>query len=349
MTATVQSSRRSTYSSGLDFSKGQARYSSFYRDGNCEEIKRRKQQANVMVDQFYDLVTEFYEYGWGESFHFAPRHVNESLDASLLRHEHYMALRLGLKEGTRVLDLGCGVGGPLRNIAHFTGAHITGITINQSQVEKANVMIDKEGLSETCSVIQGDFTLDILSQVREAQGDHLKPFDVAFSIESICHAGDKLQCLKHVYDSLKPGAYFAACEWTTTPRYNPEDPKHFNCVRRIEQGDALPELSTQQEVLDAFRKAGFEVIESKDLALSSHVGWETPLSGRDGWMSAFRASKVGRRVTHLFCVVAEAASLAPRGIVNVHEMLCSAADAVVEGAQLGIFTPMFFTLARKPE
>lgn len=25
------------------------------------------------VNKYYDLVTSFYEYGWGESFHFAPR------------------------------------------------------------------------------------------------------------------------------------------------------------------------------------------------------------------------------------------------------------------------------------
>lgn len=33
-----------------------------------------------------------------------------------------------------VLDVGCGVGGPAREIAKFTGAHITGITINEYQV-----------------------------------------------------------------------------------------------------------------------------------------------------------------------------------------------------------------------
>lgn len=25
------------------------------------------------VNKYYDLVTSFYEFGWGESFHFAPR------------------------------------------------------------------------------------------------------------------------------------------------------------------------------------------------------------------------------------------------------------------------------------
>ena len=29
--------------------------------------------------RYYDLVTDFYEYGWGPSFHFAPRRTGESL------------------------------------------------------------------------------------------------------------------------------------------------------------------------------------------------------------------------------------------------------------------------------
>ena len=50
------------------------------------------------------------------------------------RHEYYLAGRLGLKKGSKVLDWGCGIGGPYRNIARFTGADITGITINEYQV-----------------------------------------------------------------------------------------------------------------------------------------------------------------------------------------------------------------------
>lgn len=41
---------------------------------------------------------------------------------------------IGIKEGMKVLDAGCGVGGPARNIAAYTKAKITGITINEYQV-----------------------------------------------------------------------------------------------------------------------------------------------------------------------------------------------------------------------
>ncbi len=33
----------------------------------------------------------------------------------------YVALRLGLRPGMKVMDVGCGVGGPMREIARFSG------------------------------------------------------------------------------------------------------------------------------------------------------------------------------------------------------------------------------------
>ena len=81
---------------------------------------KRKEKYGLMVTNFYNLVTDFYEYGWGESFHFAPRFPKETYDQSIARHEFYIALRLGMKPGMKVLDVGCGVGGPARAIARFS-------------------------------------------------------------------------------------------------------------------------------------------------------------------------------------------------------------------------------------
>lgn len=41
---------------------------------------------------------------------------------------------LELKPGQKVLDVGCGVGGPMRAVAQYSRAHVTGITINDYQV-----------------------------------------------------------------------------------------------------------------------------------------------------------------------------------------------------------------------
>jgi len=100
-----------------------------------ESIDHRREQYQTMITNFYDLVTDFYEYGWGQSFHFGPRWKGEGFMESIKRAEYHLCSRLGLKPGMRALDVGCGVGGPMRNMAIFSGAHIDGITINQYQVK----------------------------------------------------------------------------------------------------------------------------------------------------------------------------------------------------------------------
>jgi len=44
----------------------------------------------------------------------------------------------------------------------------------------------------------------------------------------------------------------------------------------------------------------------------------------------------------------ELARIAPKGSAAVSSFLNAAAEAIVRGGETGIFTPMFYVLARKP-
>jgi sterol 24-C-methyltransferase len=77
-----------------------------------------------MINHFYNLVTDFYEWGWCQSFHFAPRFHNETFFESIKRAQQ-LCWRVGLVRG---MNVGCGVGGPMRNMAVFTEANIEGIS-----------------------------------------------------------------------------------------------------------------------------------------------------------------------------------------------------------------------------
>ena len=64
-----------------------------------------------LVSRFYDVVTRFYEFGWGTTFRFSPRRPGESLRRSQQRHDEAIGELLRLKPGMHVADIGCGVGG----------------------------------------------------------------------------------------------------------------------------------------------------------------------------------------------------------------------------------------------
>lgn len=54
----------------------------------------RNLSVQTLVNAYYDLATLFYEWGWGQSFHFANRHKDETFAQSIKRHEYYLASRL---------------------------------------------------------------------------------------------------------------------------------------------------------------------------------------------------------------------------------------------------------------
>jgi sterol 24-C-methyltransferase len=62
----------------------------------------------------------------------------------------------------------------------------------------------------------------------------------------------------------------------------------------------------------------------------------------------FRTTKVGRYATHYLVKTLERFGVAPKGSLEVASMLERAADGLVAGGKMGLFTPLFFFLVRKP-
>lgn len=64
---------------------------------------------------------------------------------------------MNIRPGMRVLDVGCGVGGPAREIARFTDARITGVNNNDFQLAKARKYTQEEKLDHLVDFRKGDF------------------------------------------------------------------------------------------------------------------------------------------------------------------------------------------------
>ena len=300
----------------------------------------RREQYRSLVNHYYDLVTDFYEFGWGQSFHFAPRRRGESFKASMLRHQHYLAERLSLKPGMQVLDVGCGVGGPMGNLARHSGAGFVGINNNAYQIERAKLHTrDVEAL---CRFIHADY-------MRITEDDDR--YDAAFAIESMPHAPDKTAAFGEILRVLRPGACFAGYEWCLTDDFEAGNAEHLRIKNDIMVGDALPEIADTSEICTALSKAGFELLEAHDRAPESdpRMPWYRALQGRDVSLSSLPRTPFGRALTNLTLRAGERLRLFPEGSRAVSTLLNAAADALVEGGKSGIFTPMFFFLARKPE
>lgn len=312
---------------------------------NEDSIKHREKEYQTMVNSFYNLVTDFYEYGWGQSFHFAPRKKCETFEESIYRSEYYLALRTGLTHEKKALDVGCGVGGPMRNIHQFTGADITGVTINDYQVKVGNQYCAQKGFEAKTRLVQGDFQK--LTEKFEKE-----TFDVAYAIEATCHSPDRVKCFSGVNHCLKKGGLFAAYDWIVLPErgYDSNNKDHVRVKEGIEVGNGLPTLATAADVVKALEDSGFEVLESYDANENVHskheIPWYQTLKGEMS-LKGFRMTHIGRVCTHVLVTILETIRIAPKGTVRVSALLNATALDLVEGGENEIFTPSFFFLARK--
>jgi len=295
-------------------------------------------EAKSMVNDFYNMVTDIYEFGWGQSFHFAPRHKWESFESSIARHEMWLAYKLKLETGMRVLDVGCGVGGPMRAIARFSQAHIVGLNNNAYQIERAKKLNNEIGLSHLCSFLKADF-MKVPSEECT--------YDAVYQVEATCHAPDKVGIYKEIFRLLKPGAVFAGYEWVITHRYDDSNPEHHRIKKGIEVGNGLPELETPTVILAALEEAGFEIIEHQDLADTGDIPWYQPLAPGFSF-GGFLHTGLGRYLTGKMCQAMELVKFSPPGAYAVNVMLQQAALDLVASGRLKIFSPMYFVLVRKP-
>ncbi|XP_074557404.1 cycloartenol-C-24-methyltransferase 1-like [Curcuma longa] len=299
----------------------------------------RKANYSDMVNKYYDLATSFYEFGWGESFHFAHRWKGESLHESIKRHEHFLALQLGLKPGMKVLDVGCGIGGPLREIARFSSTSITGLNINEYQISRGSELNRIARLDKSCDFVKADFM---------KMPFYDDTFDAIYAIEATCHAPDVVGCYKEIYRVLKPGQYFAAYEWCMTDHFNPNNESHKKIKADIELGNGLPDVRTSKECLEALKFVGFEVIWEKDLAADSPLPWYLPLDTSQFSMTSIRLTAFGRFITRNMIKTLEFLGIVPEGIHRISAILEKAAEGLVAGGRMEICSPMYFFLVRKP-
>lgn len=161
---------------------------------SSEQMSLRETKADHSareVGDFYNAQTNNFLKVYGEVIQaFRTTDVTKLLD--------YQIETIGFEEGQRVLDAGCGVGGPARYFAKNAGVQVEAITISEDQVVKAKKYISDEGLEGKVNVTHGDYHQ--LEKYYESDS-----FDVVYFLESFGHATNHEQVLNSAWGMLKPG------------------------------------------------------------------------------------------------------------------------------------------------
>lgn len=116
--------------------------------------------------------------------------------------------QLDIGPETRVLDLGCGIGGPARLIAGRTGAFVTGVDLTAEYVAAAQELSALVGLGDRVRFLQGSVTALPLADASA---------DLALMQHVGMNVADKPALFREAARVLAPGGVFALFEVTRGP------------------------------------------------------------------------------------------------------------------------------------
>jgi ubiquinone/menaquinone biosynthesis C-methylase UbiE len=252
-----------------------------------EERKARQKVAQAGVDEYYVIATWSYERGWGEMFHYTPFAPGESIREAMTFGLHRLAHLMGLKPSMKVLDLGCGIGAPAREIAKFIGCEIIGINISQLHVNRAIHLTLEHGLSHLCTFIQGDY-MDLPFPDEY--------FDAAYAIQALCHAPSLPPAYAGINRVLKKDAPFAISEWVMKGPYDPMNEQHTAIRNRIECGNALSNLLHIDDCRNAMKQTNFKIYYDEDYANHwDHLSNPPPFDPADKSVKTFSPIQIPTR------------------------------------------------------
>jgi len=343
----------SLMTAGLPGQENTTAFDGIYDDGKLKGNEQQKKAKDADVaNSFYNLATKFYEYGWGDSFHFGWRLVGEPHQMSIKNSQNFVAQKLRVRDMDKVLDLGCGIGGPLRGVVRATGANVTGLTINEHQVARAREITSALSpyMRERCHYMQNDY-LDI-------KGLEPGTYDAAFYMESSLHCEDRTKTFSETFKLLKPGGRLVAMEYVTLDGWNADDPYLSELMKKHLHGNGAARTPTVAEDLKMIRDAGFEVEEHYDfMAVGKKLygedefpWWGDLQSGSfHNWLPALLpAHPAVRKVLPYFLEAFAYVGLVPEGVPRAAELMNIGGDGLSLLGKYNAITPQYFVGAVKP-
>jgi sterol 24-C-methyltransferase len=296
---------------------------------NSQVIDYPEVKENIL--NWYGVLNHLCAIGEVEKMYIPPAlDLTKGIIENQLLFEKKFSQQLEMKAGDKVLELGCGRGRVAAHLASYTGSDITGINIDQGQLDNAIAFANKQGLSNQCHFLNHDFN-DLPLPFKD------NSFDCAYEIQAISLSKDLEKLFKELYRVLKPSGKFSLLEWVRFPNYNPNDLHHIDLMRRIKPFIGAIGTPSPAELEDFLYKAGFKVLVSEEPSINKHQG---PL-----------INKAGRYFDIVSAVIKGLVSLKlfPKHFMVLFDRLRQDGQALREAEQKRLVTTSYHIIAQKNE
>ncbi|MFH8772230.1 class I SAM-dependent methyltransferase [Streptomyces sp. NPDC017958] len=282
-----------------------------------EEVRRRRhlhtrRSDKEAISHHYDVGNDFYEIVLGPSMVYSCAYWEDggTLESAQRDKLELVCAKLGLKEGQRLLDVGCGWGSMAIHAAREHGVSVVGVTLSQEQAAYARKRVADEGLTDRVEIRVQDYR-DVVDG----------PYDAISSIGMAEHVGAEryLAYARSLYALLKPGGRLLNHQIARRPQH---DESAYETDRFIDayvfpDGELAPIGTTVTQL----EHAGFEVRDVE--SIREHYActlrrWVTNLEA--DWDHAVRLTGPGRARVWLLYMAACALAF-ERNRIGVNQVL----------------------------
>nr|AXL05879.1 methyltransferase type 11 [uncultured bacterium] len=213
------------------------------------------------IGEAYDSSADLLDQLWGENLHHGywdDSSEDTSFEAATNRLTDKLAGLLTIKSGDRLLDIGCGVGGPALRLAAEHDIEIVGVSISGGQIRRANERAEAAGVADRLSFQLGD-AMDLPFPDES--------FDLVWALESLHHMPDRWHVIGQAARILKPGGLMAIGDFVLRP-VEGHDAQSVALVR-----NGVLKIIELAEYQDKLREAGLEPGPSLDVSDQTRPSW----------------------------------------------------------------------------
>jgi tocopherol O-methyltransferase len=208
------------------------------------------------IVQHYDELSPFYKDIWGVHIHHGywknGTETKEDAQEQLIKE---LIARANMKNGCRILDVGCGLGGSAIFLSKILSARTTGITISPVQVAIGNALAREQ-------------RVDVQLMEMDAEALDIKDrFDVVWSVEAISHLSNRRDSIRSMAHVLEHGGQLVIADWFKSPTTTAAQERQF--LEPIERAMLVPRLDAPSAYVDYMNEVGLTLTLFEDL--SAHV------------------------------------------------------------------------------
>mmetsp|Transcript_13232 Transcript_13232/g.18738 ORF Transcript_13232/g.18738 Transcript_13232/m.18738 type:complete len:350 (-) Transcript_13232:151-1200(-) len=225
--------------------------------------ERSREDLKIGIAGFYDRSSQLWEDVWGEHMHhgyYIPEdrtdHVQAQID--LIDEVLKWASVDPSKPPTKVVDVGCGIGGSSRHIATKYGCSAQGITLSPYQANRGNELAKEQGLADQTNFQVAD-ALDMPFEDNT--------FDLVWSLESGEHMPDKKQFVNELFRVATPGGRIIVVTWCHRDLEEGETSltrKEEKLLAKINRAYYLPRWCSVNDYVELMKEQGATDIRRED-------------------------------------------------------------------------------------